>query len=253
MIKYGIEPNFFISEPYLNQPNLIGRYEKGWVWVEEDGLALFPPLPLVKGFFNSSGFPEIPYFWSDFNNLYGGPGEWFSDFLDWEYLYDPKNFKDLSGGKWQTFRKNSRKWLKMQGGVYSYQSNCPVHIRAGLLGEWLEDREQTIQDAEFIAECVLNSHKDLRLKYLFDKEGELAGINIWDENWMYINYRFCIVRKDPFLDEFMRLNFYLDPIIQKKNKLVNDGGSLENIGLERFKDRLNPVRKRIVSIWTKNQ
>jgi hypothetical protein len=76
------------------------------------------------------------------------------------------------------------------------------------------------------------------------------AVNAWDENWQYINFRFCIIRQgEPFLDEFARWLFYTDGQIQAKNKLVNDGGTLGNPGLEHFKDKLNPVHKRKVYSW----
>jgi len=79
------------------------------------------------------------------------------------------------------------------------------------------------------------------------KDGKLVAINIWDENYKYINYRYCIVdRKEPFLDEFVRYLFYTDLVILKTGKLVNDGGTVGNQGLEHFKDKLNPIRKRKV-------
>ena len=49
--------------------------------------------------------------WSDFDNLQlGGINDRKSQFLDWEYIFDPNSFKDLSGKKWEVFRKNIRKW-----------------------------------------------------------------------------------------------------------------------------------------------
>ncbi len=80
----------------------------------------------------------------------------------------------------------------------------------------------------------------------------MVGMNVWDENHLYINYRLCIV--DPserFLDEFMRYLFYTDPLIMEQNKLVNDGGVLGNEGLKRFKDKMNPFSVRPVYSWTR--
>jgi hypothetical protein len=48
------------------------------------------------------------------------------------------------------------------------------------------------------------------------------------------------------LDEFVRYLFYTDREILSKNKFINDGGTVGNSGLERFKDKLNPFRKRKV-------
>jgi len=87
---------------------------------------------------------------------------------------------------------------------------------------------------------------------LYDENEQLMAINAWDENWEFINYRVCIVRQnEPFLDEFVRWLFYTDSQIQSSGKLVNDGGTLGSPGLERFKDKMNPYRKRITHSWIK--
>jgi hypothetical protein len=71
---------------------------------------------------------------------------------------------------------------------------------------------------------------------------QLIGLNIWDENWKYVNFRYCIDDGSSFLQEYLRYQFYTDPEIQAKGKLVNDGGALDSEGLLRFKLKLNPVQ-----------
>jgi hypothetical protein len=47
----------------------------------------------------------------------------------------------------------------------------------------------------------------------------------------------------------MRYLFYRDPEIRNQNKLVNDGGVLDNPNIKAFKDKMNPVRVREVYQW----
>ena len=42
-----IEPNFYLSEPYLRLCGAKCWERDGWVWIEADKWCLFPPLPLI--------------------------------------------------------------------------------------------------------------------------------------------------------------------------------------------------------------
>ena len=41
-------PNFFMSETYINQKSIEFKSNGVWMWLEEEGLTLFPPLPINK-------------------------------------------------------------------------------------------------------------------------------------------------------------------------------------------------------------
>ena len=69
----------------------------------------------------------------------------------------------------------------------------------------------------------------------------LVGMNVWDENFAFINYRYCIDDGAPFLNEYLRYCFYTHPTILLINKYVNDGGCLDSEGLKKFKMKLNPL------------
>lgn len=249
--KNGIEPNFFCSDAYLSQPGMEVKQSRGWMWIEQDGVAIFPALP-QHSFAGIDNYP-IKESWSDFNNY--KPGIWGGlkiekEFLDLEYIYNPTKFLDLSGGDWEVFRKNSRKWAKQQNNSYVYNEYRNEDKVRNLLVNWLEKRQDDAEDAEAIVWFILESGaKSVYVKYLYDANGELAAINCADYNHMYINYRYLICRDEPYLDEFARLLFYTDPVIQASQMFVNDGGVLGNPGLQRFKDRLNPVQIRKVYSW----
>ena len=77
----------------------------------------------------------------------------------------------------------------------------------------------------------------------------VLGLVGWDRNYEYTNFRYVLSRPgEAFLDEYARLLFYTDSEIHR-GLLVNDGGTLDNPNLERFKDKLNPISKRRVKTW----
>ena len=174
------------------------------------------------------------------------------EFLDFNFIYDPKDFLGMEGKRWQTFRKNVRKWPRNNpmSGYRDINPECErteEQIRE-LLINWLgamgEDTE--IHDDEVLFKYAFEGQNR---KGVFNRMGELVGLNIWDENYKFINYRFCICRNEPFLSEYMRYRFYRDPEIQAKGKLVNDGGSLDRPELDRFKRKLNPIEIYDIFTW----
>lgn len=233
--ELGITPNFFISEIYLNQSDIIGKKKHGWVWIEENNLPLFPPLPYRFSLIRKA---PVQKYWAGWPNNQGIN----TPFLDYQYIYDPKDFLKMEGGKWATFRKNSRKWANREEKV-TYTRICDDDQAVSLMVNWITRNQKTVQDVQFIVDCILTPPTDCYIKYLYDATGKLTAINFADENYKYINYRFLICRREPFADEYARLCFYLDPYIQNKGKMVNDGGSLGLPGLEKFKDKLNPIEK----------
>lgn len=257
--KIGIKPNFYLSEVYLKFAGAVCYSMNEWIWIEADDWCMFPPFYLGSCFTTSindlrASCPVNKY-WSDFeksNYIFGQSLDFFPNFLDYEYIFNPKHFNDMKGGKWNIYRKNIRKWPKFnEKWVYGdYFNRQDTEL---LLADWLDKKSKTVQEAEMIIQYLLSDEPGIYRKSLYS-DGKLMAVNAWDENWQYINYRFCIVDKSqPFLDEFTRYLFYIDPEIQSKDKLVNDGGSLNNKGLERFKDKLNPIQKRSVYSWIKNK
>lgn len=246
--ELDIEPNFFLSETYLNQNCLIGKSKNNWIWIEDDGQPIFPAIPINK---KALEYPyPITNCWAGFNidstDVYR-KSIW--EFLDWQYLYNPKAFLNMVGGEWASFRKNSRKFIKRNPNCTYTWRRDDKQVRL-LLSHWMERNQETVQDPMFIIQCILKPTNKEYIKYMYNEKKHLIAINFADENWKYINYRFIICKKEPFADEYARLCFYLDPYIQNKNKLVNDGGTLGNPGLEKFKDKLNPISKTQIYSWT---
>jgi hypothetical protein len=230
-----IIPNFWLTEAYLKTQKVQTKSNGKGIWVQEDEWAVFPPLPYDDSLFWEKDFPSL--IWSDFENFAVGE---VLEFLDWEYTYDANAFSDMTGKKWSVFRKNSRKWPRAR--VWEYTDKLPTNNEVEkLLLKWLEKKpEEVIHDQEAMLWFLF--HSPLR-QFLYDKN-KLMGVNVWDCNEPFLMYRYCIADPDePFLDEFMRLLFYQR---NAAGKLVIDGGVLDNPGLERFKDKLNPVKKRAV-------
>ena len=250
LMKMRIDPNFYVSEPYLNLVNTQCFSLGNLCWLEADGWTLFPvlsetwyPSGLIV---QRSGKRKMFECWCDFNGYFCEGLN--PRFLDNEFIFDPCQFNDMTGGRWQIYRKNSRKWQRGHEN-WSYQDKFNERQAQTLLGEWLDNKPK-VEDAELMIRLCLEKIPGVCRRFLYH-DGELKAINVWDENWRFVNYRVCIVRDEPWLSEFARLLFYTDPEIQSKHKLIHDGGSLGNEGLERFKDKMNPLIKRKRYSWIK--
>lgn len=248
--EVGIIPNFFVSEPYLKLSDVQCFIETNWIWIEDEEWLLFPPLCLTKNEHRCPFIGRLKNVWSDFESL-SFDHLATRKFLDWEYIFNPIHFNDLSGGKWETYRKNIRKWPKSHA-KWFYSSYFKRKELCIFLSDWLETKGDKTEDGNLLLDYIINDNLLVHRRFIYDELDELVAVNAWDENWKYINYRYCIVKKDNlYLDEFARYLFYTDPIIQAKGKLVNDGGCLGYEGLEHFKNKLNPVKKRAVYSWIK--
>lgn len=245
--KMRIEPSFFHTLPYLEFAGAEAWKNAHWAWITSEGWIMFNPLMISsdpKTLGNEAMFfPKGDIWCASSDNI---PHPWYQkQFLDWEYIFDPADFNDMSGGKWNTFRKNVRKWPRENPEhVYTDELDDWGALSV-LMGEWLEGRADKAEDAELMMKYMFSSRQDVGKKFMYNDSGELVGVNVWDFSWKYINYRLCIVKPgERFLDEFMRYQFYRDSDIIETGMLVNDGGILGREGLERFKDKMNPLYRR---------
>jgi len=243
--RAGIDPNFWCADEYFQRAGWSVHSSFGKVWAEDKDAGFVLPCLSLSGGFEMRGFDV----WADLEGYEGMP-LLTREFLDYNFIYDPRNFLKMEGGDWAVFRKNSRKFAKRQTHPCFYTDRyhtvvCEEDIK-GLFISWLEGKEGEIHDDEVMLNYLLNG--DNR-KFLIDSDGELIGINVWDENYKYINFRYCICDSKPFLSEYMRLLFYTDAEILGKGKLVNDGGSLDNKALSDFKLKMNPVEIKNVYSW----
>lgn len=228
----GLSPNFFMSEEYLEA--------KGLEWIEERGLWgcresgepgwYLPPVRVDGGL----GLHAVV--WA------GLPGVEGPEFLDYEFIYDPQRFLSLGGHHWSVFRKNVRKWpMRMASNGSEYrrlaEDEC-MEEGANLFASWAGGGE--VFDPETMLRMVVGGRNRAGLF----RGGVLVGMNVWDWNWMYVNFRLCLDNGEPFLQEYLRWLFYTSPVILDSGKLVNDGGCLGSGGLFNFKMKLHPVEVR---------
>ena len=239
-------PNFWCSIEFWVLSGWVLEYLGGdcWIMCEEGFGGVLPPVTSsgrVNGEreYSSLGIEKI---WALLPGMEG------NKFLDWNFFYQPKAFLSMEGKRWMKFRKNSRKFPRRWGKEYEWkdigEGEYEGEIRS-LLEEWLEGKEEIHGGEELFAFCFRG-----RNRWGLFSEGWLLGMNVWDYSLCsgMVNYRYLIARKIPFLDEYMRLSFYLR-MVKEGISLVNDGGSLGDKGLERFKWSLNPFRVEEVYSW----
>lgn len=245
---HKIVPNFFISEAYFEHAGL--EIERAYARVKvynpatqnHNRILMFPPLIMGNGLDPECKEPiEIDFEGYENNCLTRHR-------FDREYLYQPASFQDLSGRRWHTFKKNCKKVAQLNP-KYDRPTNSSrgyyTDILLNILQDWAGSRE--IQDNETLINYVLY-HDLTSIKCLFINN-KIVGFNIWDRNYSYINYRFCIDNREvPFANEYLRLCFYTDKEIQT-GVPVNDGGDLGDEQLFRFKNKLNPAIVRIRWSW----
>ena len=258
--SHGIEPNWWCSEEYFEKAGWVETSDGYSCCVrEDDGTVVLPPIRIAT---NGPTWANSPTgeVWAGLATYYptqgfalpgdGGPE---AEFLDYNFIYDPLDFATMPGKKWATFRKNCRKYQRRSPVLLSYipAKDLPyvkfTHYADRLLNEWLPAQPE-IEDAETIVKYVYEGQHRM---ILIGKHDEIHGINIWDENYYYTNFRYCICCDRPYLSEFMRYLFYMyiNRQSQALPKPVNDGGSLGRESLKKFKMKLNPTKVVKVYSW----
>ena len=240
--KTEYSPNFYCSDEYFEKANMSIEVETDIQYIkrriyllDNENVRLLPTIEIIGNFYDYFARIGKDYiFQSGFSNYEEG------EFWDYEFIYDPKNFLDLSGGKWKKVRKNIN-WVKKK---INEDIQFSPYIENDKLNHFLDlwfhkNRDVVFYDPEVMVNYVY--HGNNRLFLIGNESGRLYGICIWDENYKYINFRFCLV--DPNikgLSDFCRVKFYIF-MAHETNKLVNDGGSLGNQGLYEYKKYLNPI------------
>jgi len=226
--RFRIDPNFWCSEEYFEAAGWETYTSGGSVYVSDsEGHLMLPPIELKTGIVHHCSVPV----WSSLPGLSSG------EFLDYNFLYMPALFRNLTGGDVAVFRKNSRKFAARHPELtLLYREATPTDDLSALMVSWLEGRERIVQDADVILKYI-DSGKNRWV--LVDQNGAIYGVNIWDSNHRFVNYRYCFCYPGQFLSEYMRLLFYTHI---GDDKLVNDGGCLGDDNLYHFKMKLRPFR-----------
>jgi len=251
----GLRPNFWCSEEYFEKACFVERkVEMGnnFYYVEirdcKENL-VFPPLSnFDDGFY--------PFYEPVLMDMFGYKYNYNSlknEFFDFEYIFRPKDFINMVGKKWTKFRKNCKKFPKRFDGRLFYISKKTVEKIVpnfeenfdDFVGRWVESiKWEEIHDADIMLKYVYGGNKR---DILVDENGNILAMNIWDENYIMINFRYCICLDKPFLNEYMRYMFYF--MNRNSFKLVNDGGVLDNDGIKEFKDKMNPYEVNKINSW----
>ena len=250
--KSNYNPNFYCSKEFWKN--------MGWKAVRKGNV-----IYIVDKVHNSISLPALdpkghvdfsyPFFYSligmEWDLIDGGVKEKRSSFLDYNYIYDGEKTAKAEGSLYKTFRKNRKKWptrnpgfTVIRGPFLDYRKRDTIRA---LVIKWLEKKEGLIHCADNL--LFLLERTNMNNSFLIENSyGKAVSWNVWDYNFAFVNYRWCIVDPDePFLDEFSRFVFHSMP--RSKNRLINDGGELwdekgKPNGLAVFKRRLNPVEIR---------
>lgn len=246
-----VNPNFWMSDEYLKAAEAVDYEQTGFSGVRADGLNLFPELmPPPWGFIKRGGNPywASPILRPTMTNVITEENG--HTFLDYNFLYRPSDLAEAKGGKFKKFRKNSRRVEKSHFQITGDLINTPISLQDidNFVIEWVESKApETVQDGDSLVNFFFNAMATGEGIGIVAGRGEIGweiiGINLWDENWRYVNYRYCLANHGiPYADEFLRRRFYSQIAERVDKKWVNDGGSIDSEGLHRFKMSLNPVR-----------
>lgn len=228
--RTNLTPNFWMSREYAELAGLVWVVRGdlcGWVDPLKSEEWFLPPL-------RNEGFVIDQPTFAGFPGVSGDHGV----FLDHQYEYDAHNFLNLQGAEWRLFRKNTRKFERDAEGRLIYRRLGERELEGDvseLLDKWAGGRK--LQDPDTLVRFVLFGSR----RWGLFQDSRLIGVNVADQNHRQALYRYCVDDGTPYLNECLRLCFYLSDWTQKR-RWVNDGGDLGNQGLARFKQRLNPMR-----------
>jgi hypothetical protein len=250
LAAHKIKPNWWCSEEYLRFANIDQIIEPGsnsvYLLDKDNDTVMFPPVSLWTG----GNWTKQGKCWSDFQDFF--PPQWGKKTpLDYEFIYNPADFVHMTGKRWRTFRKNLKKFPTRIGEPLVYREPKGVEDEVGIghvVLEWLEKfRDEEVQDHKVMLKFIFRGSS--RAILVGEESLKVYGINIWDRNWHFVNYRYCVCSPIPFLSEYMRYRFYLDMNERHPGILVNDGGVLDRPSLMEFKNKLNPCKIRRVFSW----
>jgi len=239
-----IAPNFYVGASFWHFAHWTPRFievggRHGIEIVDEDGVRMLPPV-----FSHPTGYDlryassEWPY-WAGFAQH----GSEFTkeDRLDDEFIYDPRNFLDLSGRKWKLVRKNISACETDCGEVLVFARKAPGdETVSAFLEQWGAEQGDDLYDPDAILRTAMLSPD--RLFVVGRNSQKLYAILAFDANWFYVNFRMCLVLPHVRgLSDYCRTMFYQKIAEAVPGRLVNDGGSLDSPGLREYKLRLHPV------------
>jgi hypothetical protein len=235
--KFGIKPNFWCSEEYWKHAHWREVGLKVCSWVEDGKYnTMLPPI------FNNGFIATQSPFWAGFAGM-----EKMGKRLDYEFIYKPiSDLGDLPGKQWHTTRKNIHK-TQREHGMLAMRSTLPsdIEVIGEIMEEWVKENEiEILEDADVMYKFVMEGENRITLMI----KDKIVGLIIFDENFKYINFRYCIVQPWPGLSDYARMLFHKAVFYRYPGMLINDGGCLDREDLFKYKKRLCPIE--INSIWS---
>jgi len=158
-------------------------------------------------------------------------------FFDHQFIYEPINPDNidefLSGKQMKSVRKQYNKYRDILTPFYNTQDDPE-----DLLMKWVGERD--LYDPDVFVNYVF--HGDNRI-FIKNQKGELVALLIWDYNYKFINFRYCLVDPDyKGLSDYCRVLFRQLMYLRFPTKLINDGGSLGSPTLYTYKQKLKPLK-----------
>ena len=252
-------PSFFVSGEYfvLSECEWTDNWWKclgpedgdgGWLMIPVmDGQSGLPPGETIQQIFGkpimcspfATESPTLPE-----NALFT------SKVFDRNYIYDPAQFISLEGKDKLILRKAWNYWNGRASKQYPLEYfPCPPWGKdpkfdaqiEQLVYHWAEGIKDDIHDVDTLVRFAFMGKLREALKW----KGKLIGLNVWDLNWFWRNYRLCITKSgEKRLQTFTRLLFYRSRCMEKLplvSPYINDGGDLDKASLATYKKRLHPV------------
>jgi len=239
--SFGVLPNFWCSSEYFEKAEWVTHQQGNKLQVKNpEGMTMLPSIDIREGIQKDSC-------WAGFSGMRreGKP------LLDFEFIYDPVSFQEcIPASKYKMIRKNI-KWALEDIG-------CTLHLvfSADLVDSKVIDflqawnpswKDDESFDSEVFAQYLVNGNNRL---FVVDYYNKVWGELVYDYNWKFINFRYCIVMSGiRGLSDYARILFY-DWVSEKYPGIfVNDGGSLGRDGLYQYKMRLCPVKVNEIQCW----
>ncbi len=239
--QMGQRPNFWCSSEYARRAGW--RSPAGEIVLDvfdADGVQMLPTLVKLE----RKGNPG-PYQINRATRCWAGFAGDSGRLLDFEFIYNPADFMDISGPRWKKVRKCIRQAKAdlpcadlSYGNVYDSDSALNEFVY-----RWaIQNSTGTFYEPDVMESYMMEGESRLLLIDPHSPSRAAYALLIWDQNWQYINFRYCCVESGVRgLSDLARVKFMRWIHLYYPGRLVNDGGALDSKELFTYKTKLNPL------------